>query len=153
LQINPDLVTLLGATDLRYQLFTRPGTTYSSTWGASTRMYWRTQYTYEANNIGLTTPELYLIKAECQARAGNISDAITNLNLLRQKRYAPANYTAASAATVADAITLIVNERKKEFFGRGYVWFDQRRLNKDAQFAVNVSRVFQGTTYTLTPTS
>ncbi|MFL9484359.1 RagB/SusD family nutrient uptake outer membrane protein [Chitinophagaceae bacterium LWZ2-11] len=151
LQINPDLVALLGTTDLRYQLFTRSGTNYSSTWKPDTRIYWRTQYTYEANNIGLTTPELYLIKAECLARSGDLSNALSYLNTLRRNRYAPANYAAVTASSVNDALTLIVNERKKEFFGRGFVWFDQKRLNKDAAFAQTVSRVFQNTTYTLAP--
>jgi hypothetical protein len=154
LQINPDLVTLLGTADLRYQLFTRAGTTFSSSWATSARIYWRNQYNpAESNNIGLTTPELYLIKAECLARAGNISSALSYLNQLRKNRYAATDYITATASTADDALTLIVNERKKEFFGRGYCWFDQKRLNKDALFAVTVSRIFQKITYTLTPGS
>jgi tetratricopeptide (TPR) repeat protein len=153
LQINPTLVNLLGPTDLRYQLFTRSGKQFSNTWPDSTRIYWRTNYTYEPNNIGLTTPELYLIKAECLARAGDVTDALDFLNRLRQRRYASANYVPATASDAATALALVVNERQRELFGRGIRWFDQKRLNKDAQFAITEVRSFQGVTYTLLPNS
>ena len=42
---------------------------------------------------------------------------------------------------------------RREFFGSGLRWFDQRRFNKDASLAQTKTRTFVGTTYTLEPNS
>ena len=75
------------------------------------------------------------------------------VNKIRKNRLLPADYIDLAASTSEDALNIVIDERKREFFGRGLRWFDQRRLNKDAQFAKTVTRVFNKVTYTLTPNS
>ncbi len=94
-----------------------------------------------------------LIKAECEARAGNTSVAVGLLNDLRKKRFKPADYKVLTAATADAAMHLVVDEREREFMGRGFRWFDQKRLSKDAGLIPTITRVFKGATYTLEPGS
>lgn len=154
--VNNDLLALLGTNDLRYSLFTNTRGAFGSSFAATFtgRAYWR--YTLNGEffiPIGPSVPEVMLIRAECQARAGNTTAAMTLVNNLRVKRIAPANYAALTAANADDALAKVIDERKRELFGRGFRWFDQKRLNKDAAFAATVTRVFKDVTYTLSPNS
>nr|WP_255373469.1 RagB/SusD family nutrient uptake outer membrane protein [Chitinophaga sp. CF118] len=100
---------------------------------------------------GLATDEMYLVRAECYARAGNTSSAITDLNTLIRTRWATKKYTDMTATSAVDALTKILVERRKELLYRGLRWTDLRRLNKDPRFAVSLTRVLNGVTYTLPP--
>jgi len=153
IQLDTALLSLLGAKDLRYTLFVKPGGSFSPTFNGYG--YWRYRYTREGNVIfqGPRVPEMMLIKAECAARSGDATTAIDLLNTIRQKRFLAADYTALSAGSAAEALALVVNERKREFFGTGLRWLDQKRLNRDAAFAATVTRRFKGVNYTLEPNS
>ena len=96
---------------------------------------------------------MLLIKAECEARAGNTNAALDLLNELRKKRFKPADYADLSAANATVALGLVLDERKREFMGRGFRWFDQRRLSLDAGLVKTVTKVFKDVTYTLQPGS
>ncbi|SEO06242.1 SusD family protein [Mucilaginibacter gossypiicola] len=146
--LSSDLLTLLGTSDLRYTLFT--GNANPATYG---KIYYRQNYTNEGVYIGPNVPEMMLIKAESAARAGDVSAAVNELNTLRKKRFKPADYVDLTATNAADALTLVINERRRELFGRGFRWFDMRRLNQDAAFAKTYTHTFKGTAYTLEPYS
>ncbi|TWF38973.1 SusD-like starch-binding protein associating with outer membrane [Chitinophaga polysaccharea] len=92
---------------------------------------------------GPTVAEMLLIKAECQARANNISDAMTAVNTLRAKRMKPGPWVNLTAAGKDAAIKLILEERRREmpFTQR---WFDIRRLNnnEDPNDDVVLNRTF-----------
>ncbi|MBS0031831.1 RagB/SusD family nutrient uptake outer membrane protein [Chitinophaga sp. 22321] len=153
-QLSQAILDLLGTKDLRYQLFVKQGGSFYPAFTG--QGFWsREKYSGPPDKpaVGLSVNETWLIKAECLARAGKKDEAVDMLNTLRKLRFLPADYTDLSAATAADALQLVVNERRREFFGSGLRWFDQRRLNKDAQFAKTVTRVFDGNTYTLAPNS
>lgn len=152
LQLSESLLTLLGTKDLRYELFSQPGSRFYPAFDG--RGFWnRANYAGYPDGpaAGLTTNETWLIKAECLARAGMKDDAVTMLNTLRKLRFRPADYADLSAATPEAALQLVVDERRREFFGSGLRWFDMRRLNKDPQFAKPFVRVFKGVSYTLEP--
>ncbi|MEA5429302.1 RagB/SusD family nutrient uptake outer membrane protein [Arcicella lustrica] len=148
-QISNEVLNLLGTTDLRYTLFTNAGTAFSPSFVG--RGYWRYRYTNEGIYIGPSVPEMILIKAECAARAGNPTLAISTLNQLRIKRFTTANYIPLTIGTAQEALMSVINERKRELFGRGFRWFDQKRLNKESNLAMTVNRTFKGQTYTLSP--
>jgi len=150
-QLSQPLLDLLGTKDLRYVLFARPGDKFYP--GFTGLGHWsRSNYAGgDGNAVGLSVNETWLIKAECLARAGKKDEAVTLLNNLRKFRFRPADYADLSAATPDAALQLVVDERRREFFGTGMRWFDQRRLNKDALFAKKVTRVFNNVTYTLEP--
>lgn len=77
---------------------------------------------------GITTAEVLLIKAESLARLGRVDDAMTAINTLRAKRLEPGSWVNLSATNQADAIKMVLEERRRElpFTQR---WFDLRRLN------------------------
>ena len=108
-------------------------------------------YEPNINNLfnGLAVDELYLIRAECYARSGNVGGAIADLNTLLRKRWISGTYVDLIAGTTEGALVKVLTERRKELMMRGQRWTDLRRLNKDSRFAVTLSRTVQGTTYTL----
>jgi tetratricopeptide (TPR) repeat protein len=102
---------------------------------------------------GLTIEEIYMIKAECSARAGNVADAMTYLNTLLRKRYVTGTYVDKTAASADEALRIVLMERRKELLMHGTRWSDLRRLNKDPRFAKTITRVVKGQAYTLQPNS
>lgn len=101
---------------------------------------------------GLATDEVYLIRAECYARAGNINSAMADLNTLMVKRWDKnVTYPTIIATNADEALRKILTERRKELLFRGTRWTDLRRLNKDSRFQVRLSRTIAGNTFTLPP--
>ncbi|MBQ3176146.1 MAG: RagB/SusD family nutrient uptake outer membrane protein, partial [Bacteroidales bacterium] len=82
---------------------------------------------------GPTTAEMLLIKAECQARLGKASDAMTTVNRLRAARMdksAPADVINLAASSQEDAVKKVLEERRREMpFARRFM--DIRRLNSN----------------------
>lgn len=154
-QLNPALLALLDTKDIRYKLFVQPGSKLSPSF-TGLGFYPRERYSGGSPDraaVGLTVPDLWLTKAECFARAGDKDKAMQMVNDLRKMRFSPADYADLTATDAADALRIVVEERRREFFGRGLRWLDQRRLNKDPQFAKTVTRTFDGKTFTLEPNS
>ena len=150
--LSTELLNTFSANDLRYNYYTAPGTSFYPTYtGRGFGIY---TYSYTNGiNIGVSVPEMYLIAAECYARGGQTQKAVDYLNILRAKRYKANTTYQVSAATNTEALNLVLSERQKEFIGRGFRWFDQRRLNLDPAFQKTYTRTFKGTTYTLAPNS
>ena len=114
--------------------------------------YFRGSYDKRANGYsGIAVDEIYLTMAECEARLGNITNAMTDLNTLLVKRWKTGTYQPYSASTTSDALTLILKERRKELLFRGVRWSDLRRLNFDNTTAITILRVLNGQTYTILP--
>ena len=103
---------------------------------------------------GISTNELYLMRAECYARMpGKISEAMNDLNKLMKKRItnnSTTPYQNITAATEQEALTKILTERRKELPFRGLRWMDIKRLNKEGANIILV-RNMNGQTYTLQP--
>ncbi len=70
--------------------------------------------------------EMYLVEAECAARAGDVATAKSVLNQLQQERGAAVT----TATTQADLINAVLLERRKEMWGEGLDFFDILRLQK-----------------------
>ncbi|WP_152969736.1 RagB/SusD family nutrient uptake outer membrane protein [Pedobacter sp. Hv1] len=103
---------------------------------------------------GLARDEIYLIKAECEARAGKLQNAMDNLNILLKTRYNnTVNYITLTAVDSTDALNQILEERRKELVFRGLRWGDLRRLNKDNRYQITISHTLEGQIYTLLPNS
>lgn len=84
-------------------------------------------------HIGISMPELYLMKAELKARTGDVGGAKTDLETFRKKRM-----TTGFAVNISDRtemIKFVIDERTREFAVQGHRWFDMRRLSVDPIFA------------------
>lgn len=99
---------------------------------------------------GLSTSELYLTRAECYARVGNIPEALADLNALLIKRYKSGLFIPVTAGSAQDALSKILVERRKELLMRFTRWMDIKRLNKEGA-GIILKRFILGQTYLLPP--
>lgn len=100
---------------------------------------------------GLANDELFLIRAECYARANKLPAALHDLNTLLIKRYRIGTFTPILLTDKQLVLKQILLERRKELFFRCLRWSDLRRLNRDPNFAVTLYRKLGGVTYSLPP--
>jgi tetratricopeptide (TPR) repeat protein len=150
LPLSQELLDKFSADDLRYQLFTRNGSTFQPAF-TGRGSYRDRLFSGDNITVGVSVPEMMLTQAEGLARAGQRDPAITLVNTLRQKRFTPATYVALSATSDDEALHVVLDERRRELFGTGLRWFDQRRLSIEPALAETESRTFKGSTYTLVP--
>lgn len=99
---------------------------------------------------GLATDEMYLIRAERNARKGELDKAATDINHLLKHRYAPGTYTNQTFPNKEIALQVVLQERRKELAFRGTRWSDIRRLNEEGA-GITLRRVLNGVEYTLPP--
>lgn len=116
--------------------------------------YWKGSYYSTASYFsifdGIATDEIYLIRSEARARSGSKDAAMDDLNTLLNKRWKTGTFTNLTAATSADALIIILNERRKELLFRGLRWSDLRRFNLEGA-NVTLRRIYNGSTYILPP--
>ncbi|MCY4779073.1 RagB/SusD family nutrient uptake outer membrane protein [Sphingobacterium sp. UT-1RO-CII-1] len=101
--------------------------------------------------IGLTTSELYLIRAECAVRKNKVNQALNDLNTLLEHRIDPSFFVAISETNPEKLLATVLRERRKELVFRGRRWSDLRRLNQDERFKTTLTRTIDGEVYTLEP--
>jgi len=102
---------------------------------------------------GIATDELYLIRAEANARVGDVNAAMEDLNTLIANRWANnGSWVPYEANSREEALKIILDERRKELVMRGLRWQDLRRLNKEG-YNIMLTRRMNGETYTLHPNS
>lgn len=105
------------------------------------------------NGGGMSSPEMYHIKAECLARQGKIKDAMDTLNILRKTRILEDNYKPLTANTTEEAVRYIIQDKANEFLQTCIPFWDLRRLNKDSKYVRTLTKTEDGETYTLKPGS
>ena len=105
------------------------------------------------NYGGMTTVEVYLIKAECLARAGQYSAAMDVLNTVRKTRILASNYADLTASTEKQAIEYVRRTKDNELIMSIVPFADARRFNKEGTYARTLTKVVDGATHTLSPTS
>jgi tetratricopeptide (TPR) repeat protein len=115
--------------------------------GAET--YYRRTLSGAFNFGGITTVEVYLIKAECLARAGQISEALDVLNTVRKTRILPASYQDISTADKTTALNAVFRTKNNELNNTLIPFADARRLNAEGVYKVSYTKTANGTTYTL----
>ncbi len=99
---------------------------------------------------GLATDEMYLMRAECYARAGNKDAALADLNHLMVTRWKTGTFIPFTASDAQGALSIILTERRKELIFRNIRWMDIKRLNKEGT-NITLTRIVNGQTYTLPP--
>jgi hypothetical protein len=146
-KVSSDLIQMYSGDDLRLPIF------YSK---LADGTYWKKRMYYGSGGFaftGLATDELYLIKAECLARRDQSKLAMDEINQLLVKRHDNATpYIPLTANSSAEALTIVLAERRKELAWRGLRWFDIKRLNAGGA-NITLTRILNGTTYKLPPNS
>lgn len=128
-RIKPEIVDSYDEWDLRKEVFFVPNEDGS--------VGFRARYTGETVTLfaGIATDEIYLIRAECNARLGNLTDALADVNRLLSTRFESrdgiSRYTPITPGEQEDILQLILEERRKELLFRGLRWYDLKRLNRD----------------------
>lgn len=103
--------------------------------------------------VGLTTAEVFLIRAESAARTGKIDEALFSINALARMRYRSDSFVPYIERNPDRLLSLILGERRKELVFRGLRWTDLKRLNLDSRFRMPLVRLIDGVEYRLEPNS
>jgi len=152
--ISDELINLYEPNDLRLNLyFTADPWTGRYLMDRNARIRSGNSSIPNPNNfIGPTVPEMYLIRAECNARVGNLAAVSEDLNIINATRIP--NYTSLPPYTDrAIALTAVKTERRKELVGRGVRLFDLKRYNAYDNDNISITRTINGEQHTLAPNS
>jgi len=100
---------------------------------------------------GLAVDEMYLARAECYARLGDMKNSLADLNTLLAKRWDSNSYKPILIEDSEELLFRIIEERRKELIARGVRWSDLKRLNQDPRFSKTLKRIVNGTEFVLNP--
>lgn len=144
-KISDELYALYGDNDLRKVAYFKAN-------GDGSHAF-RGSYFGNATTLftGLCVDEVLLIRAESQARIGDIMGSATTLSTLLAKRYKSATFAPLVFSSQDEALREIIRQRRKQLILRGVRWEDLRRLNKEARFAMNITRTLNGVKHQLLP--
>lgn len=105
------------------------------------------------NKGGITTTEVWLIKAECLVRTGDIAGGLKILNDVRAKRILASEYHDITASSETEAVKAIIRTKSDALIQTIVPFMDRRRLNLDATTAETLTREEGGKTYSIAPDS
>lgn len=140
--IDPDLYALYEEDDVRKEAFFKRNSNGTFAFKGN---YTGTLAPFD----GVSTNELYLIRAESYARQGKTNEAMKDLNALLSKRYR-SGYLPITVSSSSEALDLVLLERRKELLMRGLRWMDIKRLNKEGANIV-LKRIVDGVEYIMQP--
>lgn len=133
-RIPQSVYNLFADNDLRKQIYFR---TENKTEYAYKGYYSGRSASYFA---GFANDELYLIRAECNARLGTSADALLDLNTLLKNRFKAGTFEPIGVRDKTELLKLVLKERRKEMLFRGVRWSDLKRLNLEPEHAVSMMR-------------
>ena len=104
-------------------------------------------------SAGITSDQLYYIKAECLIRAGHYQDGLDEVNKVRRFRIDPDDYSDLTAANEQDAMAKLMRAKRIECLFTYNNFFDMKRWNSEEDYKQTITRMVNGKTYTLRPDS
>lgn len=107
--------------------------------------------TYAVNTAGITTMDLYLTRAECLARTSRVSEAMTIINFIRERRIKP--YVPLTATAEAQAMTHLMRTARIEYLFTPKNYLNMKRWNTEPAYQQTISKTINGVTYQLKPDS
>ncbi|WP_153846644.1 RagB/SusD family nutrient uptake outer membrane protein [Sphingobacterium paramultivorum] len=116
-------------------------TTFKGSYAGSSKMF-----------SGIAMDELYLMRAECNVRMGNVEAGMADLNHLLGYRYKAGTFIPYVIKDKREALALILKERRKELLYRGLRWMDLKRLNAEGG-EISITRKLNGQLIALQPNS
>jgi hypothetical protein len=91
----------------------------------------RIQFALSGVEVGAQISDLYLMRAECRARTGELALAVSDVEELRRHRTVNYRVPTATANNQQSLVRFILDERLREFALTGLRWTDMRRLSVD----------------------
>jgi hypothetical protein len=113
------------------------------------KIWWTTPF--GTNTAGLSTQDMYLVKAESLIRTQQVNAGIDVLNYLRQRRIYP--YLPLVAATEAQAMGYLMKTARSEHLFTYQNFADLKRWNTEDAYKQTIKRTVGGKTYELKPES
>lgn len=154
---SPELTALFNSNDCRWMLY------YADGWPPAPPFNYMSRYHVKIFLRGdyysnfLNVPEVYLNRAECNARENNLTAALEDINKLRVNRIIPAAYKAFTPADFGNdaekVLRFVLEERRRELAFTGMRVIDLKRLNKEARFQKTIKHTAEGKDYELLPGS
>jgi len=135
---SPQTAALYGETDRRLNLYTTYSFSADEEYPLAMRR--RTTGFFTGIDVGPSLAELYLMRAECNARANDLSAAVSDLEVLRVKRIpgSEAKVPLAVANNQQSLVRFVLDERIREFAISGLRWLDMRRLSQDPVYSNHI---------------
>lgn len=141
--VPQELYDLYSNEDLRKQVFfgTRNGL-----------ISYKGSYDGQLNSFGgIAIDEIYLIRAESNARLRNLRKAVSDINALLKSRWDQnAIFIPLSLNDENEILDLVLTERRKELIFKGLRWTDLRRLNSEGR-NISLQRTVNGENFILLP--
>lgn len=123
-----DLVAMYDANDIRRELFfTENLVTLQNGVEVALPYVFTHKYQGESGTLFIRLSEMYLIRAEAEARLGNTFNAIADVNSIRNRANLP------SITATANVLDEIFNERRRELAFEGFLLFDIARFQKNVE--------------------
>lgn len=95
--------------------------------------------------IPISTPEMYITRAECNARRGNLQAAIDDINTIRSHRYKTDTYNNITLADLngnkENVIDEVLLERRRELYGKELRLFDVKRLSLPVTHTLGTAKI------------
>ena len=127
--IDGALIDLYDSSDLRLQIFFGRN--------AEGRYYRKNMFGTRGSILmpftGLATDEIFLIKAESEARNGKLESAAQTLVQFLEKRFVQGSVINVGPFDQDELIKRILEERRKELVWRSLRWNDLKRLNREGR--------------------
>ncbi|UYQ91438.1 RagB/SusD family nutrient uptake outer membrane protein [Chitinophaga horti] len=154
---SPELSALFTNDDKRWTLYYADGWPPAPPFNYMNRYKVKIYLRGDFYNNYLNVPEMYLVRAECNAREGLKNEALADINKLREHRITPAAYKAFTAADFGNnneqVLRFVLEERRRELAFTNMRVIDMKRLNKETRFQKTVKHTAEGTEYELQPNS
>jgi len=142
--VNPTLYNSYTDDDLRKTVYYELNSSGAQCRGSYTGSY--------SNFCGLGSNEVYLTRAECNARLNDPEAALKDLNYLLINRYKSGHFKPEKADNNSQILLKILVERNKELPFCGDIrWADLKRLNLEPAYQRTLIRSLNNLTFRLAP--
>jgi len=144
--VDSSLISLYDTSDLRKIAYFRNN--------GSDEYYFKGSYSGSpyVNFTGIATDEMYITRAECLIREGEVEKGLQDLNTLLESRYKSGSFRLLTGMSEKDALYKVLQERRKELLFRGNRWIDIKRFNKEGA-DIMLGRDIGGQVFQLKPNS
>jgi tetratricopeptide (TPR) repeat protein len=110
--------------------------------------------TWNINNGGLSTVDMYLAKAECLIRTHRVKEGIDIINFIRERRIDPDIYAPLpTAVSEAEAMMYLKKLSRIECLFTCKNYLNIKRWNTEDAYKETINRTINGVTYSLKPDS